>query len=442
MTAGHDTHFNLSFPILTGKVMEAPLKILNLDLESYNVAMGNNPCIPYDVCVHAFAGKDADIVHWEQSFNCGEDDLGKSIEFEQFIRQSLTLPNHAIVVFSRSQTPNWEKKDCEPDKKKPLPVMSHEDTELLKIHHADPLKLVTEHNLKDHIQKFVAIKDLMKIYKAAGVQTFTHDQYENYKCYGPYNADWGCCAASWHPSIKGHELRADHHAYFWLLVFRDALTKLSKIENLEKTLQVVSKHIKSEHKHIPAQPIHKSPFNNGLTCYTTFLPIRDESLSLYNLVLPQASSSNNNKKQFQSEIMENFVKKEIIEKAKAQGYLDFKRTLYGNNESLPLSLKLEVIHEGIVHICEPPGTWGKLPDGFTNFYKNFASKAFLTTDITTYDNFKFDVHKSREIKIIDLNKGSQYPCAELEGKLTPGKYVLTIVPMVTDSIMISYLIIP
>lgn len=28
--------------------------------------MGNNPCIPYDVCVKAFAGNEADIVHWEQ----------------------------------------------------------------------------------------------------------------------------------------------------------------------------------------------------------------------------------------------------------------------------------------------------------------------------------------------------------------------------------------
>ena len=32
--------------------------------------MGNNPCLPYDTCIHAFAGKDADIVLWKQSYNC------------------------------------------------------------------------------------------------------------------------------------------------------------------------------------------------------------------------------------------------------------------------------------------------------------------------------------------------------------------------------------
>lgn len=64
--------------------------------------MGNNPCLPYDACVHAFAGRDADIVHWEQSYNCGD-----RLAYELFIRQSLSLPNQPIVIFSDSSTPNW-----------------------------------------------------------------------------------------------------------------------------------------------------------------------------------------------------------------------------------------------------------------------------------------------------------------------------------------------
>ena len=57
--------------------------------------------------VHAFAGKDADIVHWEQSYNCDPGNTATSVPIEQFIRQSLSLPNQPVVVFSNSGTPNW-----------------------------------------------------------------------------------------------------------------------------------------------------------------------------------------------------------------------------------------------------------------------------------------------------------------------------------------------
>jgi hypothetical protein len=69
VTAGHDSPFNQSFPILTGKNMEKAFAAVNIQLTSINAAMGNNPCMPYDVCVKTFSSADADIVHWEQQFN-------------------------------------------------------------------------------------------------------------------------------------------------------------------------------------------------------------------------------------------------------------------------------------------------------------------------------------------------------------------------------------
>ena len=65
-----------------GDLMKASLEALSIELDSRNVALGNNPCTPYDVCVKYFGGLDADIVHWEHSYFC---DGGKVIE--QFIRQ-------------------------------------------------------------------------------------------------------------------------------------------------------------------------------------------------------------------------------------------------------------------------------------------------------------------------------------------------------------------
>ncbi len=46
--------------------MRASLAAMDVMLDSRNVALGNNPCTPYDMCVKFFVGLDADIVHWEQ----------------------------------------------------------------------------------------------------------------------------------------------------------------------------------------------------------------------------------------------------------------------------------------------------------------------------------------------------------------------------------------
>ncbi len=43
VTAGHDSHFNLSYPVLVGKRMENAFKPFNINLISRNAAMGNNP---------------------------------------------------------------------------------------------------------------------------------------------------------------------------------------------------------------------------------------------------------------------------------------------------------------------------------------------------------------------------------------------------------------
>jgi hypothetical protein len=105
VTAGHDSQFSQSFPVLVGKSLHPIFEKLNVTLISRNAAMGNNPCMPYDVCSKVFAGDDADIVHWEQTYNCGFGDSGKIIE--QFIRQTLTIRTKPLIVFTDSSTPNW-----------------------------------------------------------------------------------------------------------------------------------------------------------------------------------------------------------------------------------------------------------------------------------------------------------------------------------------------
>lgn len=102
VTAGHDSYFNASTPVVTGVIMDNAFKDLNVPLEAKNMALGNNPCVPYDVCVKFFSGYDADIVHWGQNYFCDGNPI-----METYIRQAMTIPSKPIVVFSEANTGHW-----------------------------------------------------------------------------------------------------------------------------------------------------------------------------------------------------------------------------------------------------------------------------------------------------------------------------------------------
>lgn len=258
VTAGHDSPFNISFPVITGEVMKKPLKEFGIELISRNAGVGNNPCLPYDFCVQTFAGtllnlfiflrfwyciilslfklenqndqnnyqlysciinlftgNDADIVHWEQSYNCGGTNVESQTAFEQFIRQSLLLPSQPVIAFSNSATPSWKVEHC----KDPAPLPNHTlyesslvnaiiddmaSSSLINANHSLSLfshmkgvhKIATNLNHKnnDLLSPWSAMKDLFSYYeKIGGAQLWVHRFYEDYKCYGPYIPDWGCC---------------------------------------------------------------------------------------------------------------------------------------------------------------------------------------------------------------------------------------------------------
>jgi hypothetical protein len=82
VTAGHDSLFSQSYPVVAEGLMKEVFAAANIELVVRNHALGNNPCMPYDVCVGAIAGYDADIVHWEQSYNCfGEPMYAKFVHY-------------------------------------------------------------------------------------------------------------------------------------------------------------------------------------------------------------------------------------------------------------------------------------------------------------------------------------------------------------------------
>lgn len=442
VTAGHDSLFNQSFSELTGTIMSEALSVFHIETVSRNAALGNNPCLPYDVCVKSFAGKDSDLVHWEQSFNCDARDSRFRFVFEQFIRQVLSFQNNAIVVFSNSATPNWSKDKCK--EKKPKPAITDGDKKLLEKLKSDPIKVATELNKKEITHIWSGISGMLDKYQAAGLQFFGHEHYDQYKCHGPYVPEWQCCSASWHPSILGHQLRAAHHSFFWLLIFRDAIQFLhtslqsTTVEALSKKMK---KHLKSEMKYAIADPMYESKYSDGIKCYTTFQPHYDQSMSLDKLVLP----SNDKTPGFSMDIFESLTEPQVVKKAHRMGYKDFKHMLYGNIDSGVLSLKMTITAQGNSFLCQPPGNWGKLPSGFTNLWE-CGTEVYLTPDVpdSELQSFLFQKEKARRVSYTqkELKDSQSWLCVDFDSPFPMGSHVLTVVPTTKQKIAIAYLLLP
>jgi hypothetical protein len=120
-------------------------------------------------------------------------------------------------------------------------------------------------------------------YHSAGIQTFQHVNNEKYACLGPYVPTWMEGAASWHPSVIGHRMRAAHHAYFWLLNFAEAISEL-KVLLSHRVVEAIEKDL--DHRlgklQTPAIPAarHSSVFPDDAKCLTDYepRPIREASL--------------------------------------------------------------------------------------------------------------------------------------------------------------------
>ena len=127
----------------------------------------------------------------------------------------------------------------------------------------------------------------------------------------------------------------------------------------------------------------------------------------------------------------------IITNARKRGYLDRKYGLYGDNSSLPLSLAAYLEHNGYIQICEPPGNWGQLPNGFTK-YAGSATKVYITPWQMEFKNFEFDLKLAVEIGV-----RVEGVCGTLDYYFKRGnKYVITLVPQTDQKIMITYMILP
>ena len=376
--------------------------------------------------------------------------------FEQFVRQASLLSSKPIVVFSTSNTPNWEAELCDKiDNRKNTFVMSESDKKLLELFNINPQALVSAN--RNDMDKYDVLE---ASYQIAGIQYWHHGHYKKYACHGPYIREWGFSELKrdWHPSTLGQELRGAHFAYFWLLILKDALSELNLDNNdmITSKLNKIRNHVDFiyETSLIPSKPIVSSNFTDRIQCLTTYIPRGDPSSHLVDYIVPNKDI--NTLETFQLEILEKIYRKKIYEEAVERGMKDYKYVLRGNNSSSPISFKLNVKQNGKVFICQPPELGGQNENGKfwktdAKFYLNLnvpnnllTSKMILSENNVSGTYFKFDAKQSIQLNYIVLNPTVHQPmCVMFSDDIMIGTHVLTVVPPTTDQfIHIAYLLIP
>jgi hypothetical protein len=399
-------------------------------------------CLAYDTCVETFAGADADIVHWEQSYNCFIDMRGDVAFIEQFIRQSMGIPEHPVVVLTSSVTPNWNADKCTDTSPVAKSVEDEESLALVKTGVAGLTRIYTEIN-KKYFERFTEVHGLVKHYSFAGIQVWDHSHYEIYKCRGPYVADWGKGVRSWHPSERGHRLRAHHHSYVWLAIWRDAIRHLIEVHAKDEPgarLAGIQKHYAtySVPSKLPDRIVHRNYyFTDNQQCFTVFEPHADRSKGLKEIIISGlAPDGSDAKKGWIVDVLDELMDRGMRANHLAQGYLDWKYMLHGNKHSGPLSMSVDVKNEGNIRICQAPGVWGKLPNGYVEIEKS-GVRVFLSPN-------KEDKMNEKYWKKWDYEKDTDQLCIRIQERTTPGHYVLTLLPSDTtdEHVQISIVLIP
>eukprot|EP00428_Durinskia_dybowskii_P085305 CAMPEP_0170431214 /NCGR_PEP_ID=MMETSP0117_2-20130122/41279_1 /TAXON_ID=400756 /ORGANISM="Durinskia baltica, Strain CSIRO CS-38" /LENGTH=599 /DNA_ID=CAMNT_0010690749 /DNA_START=31 /DNA_END=1830 /DNA_ORIENTATION=- len=406
VTAGHDSHFNASTPVQTGLIMQPAFEALGIELDSRNVALGNNPCTPYDACVKFFVGEDADIVHWEQTYFCAD----RRPVIEQFIRQALVMKSQPIVVFSDSHSGKWGADIC---KTKPSShTLTADEEALLK---ADTVHLVSEINKGELQARWGWLTEHMHNYHSAGIQTG---------------------AASWHPSVVAHRMRASHHAYFWLANFAEAIADI-KAQLSHRVLDAVTKDV--EHRlsklHAPLGPAHAaSIFPDNAKCYTDYEPRFVREASLKDHVI-SGLASESKPEGWTHMIYEDIVDKNLVQRSLKMQYRDFKYLIHGNKDSGALNIALDLSKDSPIFLCETPGiceaslkdhvisglTSESKPTGWTHMiYEDIVDVKLVQMSLTRgYHDFKYLIHGNKNsgplnIKL-DISKDSPVIICETPG---------------------------
>ena len=189
--------------------------------------------------------------------------------------------------------------------------------------------------------------------------------------------------------------------------------------------------------------IHKSPVSEDVKCYSDYEPrgIREASLKA---AVVSGLAAEQPRGGWKSIIYENLVHENLVRSALKAGYKDFKHLLFAEGKDAgPLSVHIKPQKEGAMFVCETPGIWGALPEGFEHLWD--AMPTFhLTTNVPSANaelqKFVFAADKA---KLLEVEHTKELEiCMQIKGDVPAGDHVLTITPTAASKIILAWIIVP
>ena len=213
------------------------------------------------------------------------------------------------------------------------------------------------------------------------------------------------------------------------------------------------------------EPIPKSPVADDVKCYSDYEPRGIREASLKAAVIsglardgPGAGAGagagagtgtgtgtgTGSGTGWKSVIYENLVHENLVKSAIKAGYKDFKHLLYAEGkDSGALNILIQPQKAGSVFVCETPGIWGALPEGFEHLW-DAKPTMHLTVNVPNdkaeIQRFAFSADKAKLLEY-EHTKDLEI-CMEIKGVVAAGSHVLTIAPTTAAKIILAWIIVP
>ena len=101
VTVGRGNYFNQSYPFVLEKLLSKPMKLLGIELQVRNAAIGGVPSFPYGWCLDNFLGDDVDVISWDYSMN---EAGGIADGLEAYIRHGLSMKRQPMLIVKDTST--------------------------------------------------------------------------------------------------------------------------------------------------------------------------------------------------------------------------------------------------------------------------------------------------------------------------------------------------
>ena len=376
VTAGHDNYYSQSYPFILDKRMSPILSALGVEMHTHNIAQGANNCSPYQLCYEAMGGENADVIGWEQSYNCGHDDN----IFELAARFAGWSKRKGIIYYSASGA--WIPNKCAASKDSP----PYSD-EMWRPESANLSPWLPGENdvkkeremLNSYAQATLSAQRFANGYQQGGhdysgvgahgfnvweanpkCTTVTEDGQSKSRCNG-IDAAAGCTlkfmsleaswfgkedkhGANWHPTRAFHMLRGEAIAWLYTLALLDGIFELEKDlsssgATKESLLAKYTAKFDELHKPLPSPRKCQDYYHCHVrpACFTDFLPHYPADKSLKDVVVGKTRWV--------------YVAEEFSDWSLQYGYKDSKPYWVSKGDQGSIHLKVLVNNVDSVWIC-------------------------------------------------------------------------------------------